>query len=406
MASKNLSVHNWYFILFCGVILIDFLLIVSVELAIIEPFFVIIIAIGISLSFIIYIAIRPIIFKDYPYSVSYSILFVILPWLLYGKAILEKNTMIDLILNEGFYFIIIFNLLPIIIRDIYFFRKRNELIKAPKIKLENLKLFLRKNVFFIFSFVTIILSYIFIWAFYYNILLGLQLLILNLILISIMVSLYIINFSFLKRNIPSTIYIFSFSAILLLYFVEASFDPGFIEFMTFDSILLLFFIFLIILPIIGIIELLIFRSAVLKEKITKKESLKDYKSIPNLTQLIRNYVYNQLKSLKQEFKTIQIENLDEIIKNQLNSKLAVFLNYLKLEGYELSKLEVKEFRDDCFKESEPIRNELKSLLKKEMSKELFGEEVVKEEIRSIDNRIDELLKGFQDWELSKEYKKP
>lgn len=159
-----------------------------------------------------------------------------------------------------------------------------------------------------------------------------------------------------------------------------------------------------------------------------------YENIPNLKDLIRNYVFYQLKAIQNDFKNIRLEDLDEKIKNQLNTKIDKFVNYLKLEGHLLTQFQIELLKDDCLKESKPIRDELRKLMeeslerdrmrkereeqerilreKVEVTKELFGREIIKEEdikriegYKTIDEEIDELLKQYSAWEKNEKFKK-
>lgn len=112
----------------------------------------------------------------------------------------------------------------------------------------------------------------------------------------------------------------------------------------------------------------------------------------------------------------------------------VFVDYLKLEVSSLTSYQKKLLKEDCFKVSEPIINELKPLIrshvekerirkkreeqerklkeKVKMTKELFGKEIIKKEdiekfekYKTIDEQIDELLIRYSDWEKEGRFKK-
>jgi len=167
-----------------------------------------------------------------------------------------------------------------------------------------------------------------------------------------------------------------------------------------------------------------------KERREKEE----YENIPNLKDLIRNYVYHQLKAIQNDFKSINLEELDKRIKNQLNSEIDTFVNYLKLEGYSLTQFQTELLKDDCFKESKPIRDELRILIKDyiekerirkareeqerilrekvEITKRLFGKEILKEEdiekieeYKTIEDKINDLMKEYSAWERKEDKKK-
>ena len=168
-----------------------------------------------------------------------------------------------------------------------------------------------------------------------------------------------------------------------------------------------------------------------EEKMEKEKE--DYNKIPNLEDLIKSYVYQQLKVLQKDLKTIQLEELDNEVKKQLNSKMDMFIDYLKLEISSLTPYQKELLKEDCFKVSEPIINELKPLIrnhvekerirkkreeqerklkeKVKMTKELFGKEIIKKEdiekvekYKTIDEQIDELLIRYSDWEKKRRFK--
>ena len=178
------------------------------------------------------------------------------------------------------------------------------------------------------------------------------------------------------------------------------------------------------------------REKVEREKREKKivKEKEDYNKIPNLKDLIKSYVYHQLKVLQKDLKTIQLEELDNKVRRQLNSKMDMFVDYLKLEVSSLTSYQKKLLKEDCFKVSEPIINELKPLIrnhvekermrkkreeqerklkeKVKMTKELFGKEIIKKEdiekfekYKTIDEQIDELLIRYSDWEKKGRFKK-
>lgn len=172
-------------------------------------------------------------------------------------------------------------------------------------------------------------------------------------------------------------------------------------------------------------------------KISKEEMEKEkegYNKIPNLEDLIKSYVYHQLTVLQNDFKTILFEELDNRVRSQLNSKMGVFVNYLKLENFSLTSYQKELLKEDCFKVSEPIINELRQLIrshvekerirkrrekqerklkeKVKMTKELFGKEIIKKEdiekiekYKTINEQIDELLIRYSDWEKKGRFKK-
>ena len=160
----------------------------------------------------------------------------------------------------------------------------------------------------------------------------------------------------------------------------------------------------------------------------------EYNKIPDLENLIGNYVYKQMVDLQREFKNIRIESLDYRVHQHLNSKINIFVKYLDLEGYSLTEYQIELLKEDCFKVSEPIRKELRLLIKDhmqreqirrekeskereirekaKMTRELFGKEIIKKEdikkikkYKTIDEEIDGLIRGYENWEYSKEGKK-
>lgn len=166
----------------------------------------------------------------------------------------------------------------------------------------------------------------------------------------------------------------------------------------------------------------------------EKHEMENYENILNLKSIIRNYVYHQLKAIQNDFKNVSLESLDKRIKNQLNSTIDILTNYLKLEGYPLTQYQLSLLKDDCFRESEPIRDELRKLIKdhlererkrkereeqerilrekKEITKKLFGKEIIKKEdiekferYKTIDEEIDDLMKEYSAWERKEDKKK-
>ncbi len=112
----------------------------------------------------------------------------------------------------------------------------------------------------------------------------------------------------------------------------------------------------------------------------------------------------------------------------------LFADYFKLEVTSLTLHQKELLKEDCFKVSEPIINELKPLIRNHvekerirkkreeqekklkekinMTKELFGKEIIKKEdiekvekYKTIDEQIDELLIRYSDWEKNESFKK-
>jgi hypothetical protein len=60
--------------------------------------------------------------------------------------------------------------------------------------------------------------------------------------------------------------------------------------------------------------------------------------------------------------TIEIENLDDLIREQINRNINSFLQFLELEKIYLTKYQTKLLEVESFKESAPIRKELAQII--------------------------------------------
>lgn len=173
-----------------------------------------------------------------------------------------------------------------------------------------------------------------------------------------------------------------------------------------------------------------------KKKQTKATLLDRH---PGLLPLVRKYAYNQLRALQENigdvlprFANLTRESLafdlkfEKLIKTQLREKFAKFIQYLDLGGTKLGELEREVAFELAVSESEPITKEIKQVmidhfqdvqqqkkleeaqkkleLRKELSSELFGEEIVTaedlgevERYKTVQDKLDELLRSYQEW---------
>jgi uncharacterized delta-60 repeat protein len=197
--------------------------------------------------------------------------------------------------------------------------------------------------------------------------------------------------------------------------------------------------FLIII-ISSIILLAIFSSTfVLYRRNMRSKFLREreiYEKIPNLKILIRNYVYHQLRAIHDEMNisNIELEDLEDKIREQLYLNIDNFLQFLELEGIKLTKNQINFLKIDSFEESEPIRKELTQIitqkledkqledLKRDLEIQLQEElqisndpayqEQIKnkyqmkfDSLRSVNEKIDTLLDQYAKWDKSDELKK-
>ena len=158
------------------------------------------------------------------------------------------------------------------------------------------------------------------------------------------------------------------------------------------------------------------------------EEKNQYDSIPNLQELIQNYVYHQLKLMLNDIdKIIQFSNYDDQIRYWLYSRIDSFVDYLRLESNELSPYQVDLLKKDCYLVSEPVRKVLIDVfkdykkhsddftneeqkrqyleMKKEISEQVFGklqlnerEKLGKKDTQFITDQIEHLLQQYSIWE--------
>ncbi|MFX1399465.1 MAG: HNH endonuclease [Promethearchaeota archaeon] len=111
----------------------------------------------------------------------------------------------------------------------------------------------------------------------------------------------------------------------------------------------------------------------LNNELEKKDQEK-YKKIPQLSELINNYVNVQLKSIQKNIKKIPLEEIDSKVTKQLNLKINKFVEYLKSNNYLLTHRQIEFLKEDCYKASLPIRDELKTLKQAIIEEEQIHEE--------------------------------
>ncbi|MFX1445190.1 MAG: hypothetical protein ACFFHV_17390 [Promethearchaeota archaeon] len=363
-------------------VVLDFILILFYEYIFIDSITLILTALICSATILILTISYRDYFKEHILLCSYSFIFIILQWILY------INFMIGDILSLTYYFYypVFIILIPIVLIDHSLYIKKVGIVTKEETKcfIDILKKYFYLIFFIIFS----ISVYIFIGLVYYNFVDPIYINI-GTGVFSLIALLYIIrNISFFKRHIPFSIYSIASMVLFLIEFIFGEF------------LFLLFYIFLLPLPVVGIIEFILFK----RFQFAEIQRTSNYQEIPNLTNLIRNYVYHQLRSLRNEFRDIKYDDVDNRVKSQINTRIGDFRNYLRMEGYDLSSYEMSLLENDCFEESTPIRNEIKELIKSYVSRELFGEEIGGE-YKTIEESIDALLNEYKDWELSKEGKK-
>jgi len=146
-------------------------------------------------------------------------------------------------------------------------------------------------------------------------------------------------------------------------------------------------------------------------------------NIPNLQNLIRKFIYTQFHDIKKTLSGISTNQVDLIIHDRLKENISLFYDAMKSLGYDFTPIKKEILFNMMFSESEAIRNDLYNLLiKEETLRKLeeqrrktavaFGEEITNidliekaDKLKSIDDEINELLKGYEDWEHSGEGKK-
>lgn len=195
-----------------------------------------------------------------------------------------------------------------------------------------------------------------------------------------------------------------------------------------------------LLSMIGIVAIIIgiiygVMSHLFAQRSKESKEKKEYGKIPNLIGLIRSFLYYQLKrAVEKDFANIDLNDFDNAIEKRLSVKVDRFADYLKLDGYSLTPYQMTLLKEDCFKESEPFRGELRRIVtdfqererikrereekmrvvqeKAELSKELFGAEKIDEDeikdikkYKTIDEQIDELMQQYSSWEDEGKFKK-
>jgi hypothetical protein len=198
-------------------------------------------------------------------------------------------------------------------------------------------------------------------------------------------------------------------------------------------------IFLIVIISLSLIILLCSMSFIVIQRKKKSKMLREkeaYNKIPNLKILIRNYVYHQLREIQNDLAihNLELKNLDEKIKKQLDMNIGNFLKFLELDDIQLTKNQISFLKVDSFAESEPIRKEITQIIKQRLEekglegqrsvfqKELHNKlqktndpalkEIIKKEyqeklksFQTIEQKIDNLLNHFASWDTSEGLKK-
>jgi hypothetical protein len=163
--------------------------------------------------------------------------------------------------------------------------------------------------------------------------------------------------------------------------------------------------FLILMSIVVIIYIFIFTFYSSNRIVRSFEVIKK-KADQKLNDVIKSYVYHQLKELENDFKTIELEQINDTVRKQLSLKLNSLIEYLSITGYDIKKSHAPALLEYCFSLGAPIIGELRELIRKHretvLSKDLFGAQIEVEEggtSKTIGEKIDKLLKSYEDWEI-------
>jgi hypothetical protein len=130
-----------------------------------------------------------------------------------------------------------------------------------------------------------------------------------------------------------------------------------------------------------------------------------YNEIPNLENLIKEFVSTQLRDLKRDIenKNVLIKSLSYLIKERLNSKLDIFVKYLAEEGFTFTPFQKKLLIKDCLKTSEPLKIELRQFFQDFYKKERIRKEKEAQE-RKLKEKIN-MEKQLFDMEYHKTMQK-
>ena len=255
LTSENYIKKKFYYIFFCIVIIVIILLDFLVTINLILPINIIYIALAINLTAVIYLSIKRSFIKRHPIFVSYSFIFMVLPWLIYIKALYKNQGLISLVLHDSLYFTIFLGLIPIIIGDNYMFNRVNF---TPGDRMVFLKRIIpiKDKVYYLIFIMISIADYFLIWYIYYNLIYIIQFIGFLIISTSTVIIYLALNISFIKENLIFTIY--SFSVIIFPWFLFIGWLTEKDLIITYIETGLLFAIFLwyfiISIPIIGVFQ--------------------------------------------------------------------------------------------------------------------------------------------------------
>lgn len=245
---------EFYLIYICVIIGVFILLDFLVDIYLIDPITIIIIAVSINVATGIWLIINPSLFKKHAIFVSFSLIFIIFPWLLLIKLMYENQGLISQVLHNYVYFFIFLCFIPVIILDNYLFTKGKRDKSQVKISktIEN-------NLYYGIFILIVILDYLLIWIIYYNIFSPLEI-ILFIVIINLLALFSIgITFSFFKKNMIFSIYSFIF--LIFPWFLCLGLVNQKELLFSYIKSGLLFYLFLLLLipiPIINIIQYMIY----------------------------------------------------------------------------------------------------------------------------------------------------
>ncbi len=150
-------------------------------------------------------------------------------------------------------------------------------------------------------------------------------------------------------------------------------------------------------------------------------------AIPNILDLVRKFVYNQLKDARKLLPSVISTQVDDFIRSSLEKKAPLFFTAMETLGHHFTPFQQADLIEMFFHESRPIREELTQILKtredeekarkeredlqrrleaqRKATRAAFGEEITStetvtriEELKPVGEAIDALLKQYQEWE--------
>jgi len=163
------------------------------------------------------------------------------------------------------------------------------------------------------------------------------------------------------------------------------------------------------------------------EKAKKIKEEAELNGIPNLQELIRKFVYNQFRGIEKSLSNITSTQVDSFVRKALKNKIPKFFDAMETFEYKFTQYQQDLLFKWIFSESEAIRRDLFNLLKgreeeerikrereeakrkleeqRRATAEAFGEEITSielvekvEQLKTIDEDIDDLLKAYEAWE--------